>query len=88
MRWGDWFTQGAVVEVSVFARRLDIWVSSGCSGIGPADHLKPLDIPVVKDLPVGENLASTLTRNSPCPSFLITINSKITLGCFYSTLHL
>ncbi|XP_036339664.1 glucose dehydrogenase [FAD, quinone]-like [Rhagoletis pomonella] len=26
------------------------------SGVGPADHLKQLDIPVVQDLPVGDNL--------------------------------
>lgn len=41
------------------------------SGIGPADHLKSLGIPVVKDLPVGENLQEHFTM----PGMVYLVNN-------------
>lgn len=44
------------------------------SGIGPADHLRALGIPVIADLPVGQNLQDHIY-----PAVPFTVNRKVTL---------
>lgn len=67
---------------TVYARR-EIILSGGAvnspqllmlSGIGPADHLQSLGIPVISDLPVGENLQDHIY-----PALPFTVDRKITL---------
>lgn len=44
------------------------------SGIGPADHLRSLGIPVISDLPVGQNLQDHIY-----PALPFTVDRKVTL---------
>ena len=46
------------------------------SGIGPADHLKYHNIPVVVDLPVGYNLQSHVGVGE----LVFTVKEKVSLG--------
>ncbi|XP_014251526.1 glucose dehydrogenase [FAD, quinone]-like [Cimex lectularius] len=73
------------IERVVFARK-EIILSAGAfntpqllmlSGIGPRDHLKELNIPLIKDLPVGDNLQEHLTTIGA--SFLINTTDSYTL---------
>lgn len=66
----------------VYARR-EIIVSSGSinsaqllmlSGVGPAEHLRSLGIPVISDLPVGQNLQDHIY-----PAVPFTVDRKVTL---------
>lgn len=52
-----------------------------CSGIGPAGHLKEHGIPVVSDLPVGENLQDhpAAVVSFKCPKKGVSVTSKLRL---------
>ena len=54
-----------------------------CSGIGPAEHLKSLNIPVLHHSPeVGKNLQDHITYTN-----LLYINAKDLMGCNFHTLY-
>ena len=58
------------------------------SGVGPADHLKSLDIPVVADVPeLGRNLYASLaprTRTLPWDDTNVVIVDAITIAHTWS----
>ncbi|XP_025837031.1 glucose dehydrogenase [FAD, quinone]-like [Agrilus planipennis] len=58
---GQYFEARARREVIVSAGSIQSPQLLMLSGVGPADHLKSVQIPVVKDLPVGQNLKDHAT---------------------------
>lgn len=76
---GNKFNVTATKEVIICAGAIDSPKLLMLSGIGPKDHIKEMDIKVVKDLPVGENLQDHVSFNGmvvALPEEIKTMASK------------